>query len=272
MTPDTMNSKTKQQNLSANGINFDVSIQQILSVDGQLVGELPALNDNQLLGLFRSMVYTRTFDENCMRLQRTGRIPFYYACGGMETHIAIPAVLEDRDWIFGAYREQGIRLARGVPLVNELALWRGMPNAAWDPNEFRITPLNVTIGTHIPQTTGYGYAARFLKKDEVALAVFGDGGTSEGDFHAGLNFAGVWKTPTVFFCQNNQYAQSTPLNQQTASETLAQKALAYGMEGVRVDGMDVLAVYSAVQKAVEKARSGEGPTLIESLCYRYNAH
>jgi 2-oxoisovalerate dehydrogenase E1 component len=147
-----------------------------------------------------------------------------------------------------------------------------LPNAAWDPNEFRITPLNVTIGTHIPQTTGYGYAARFLNKDEVALAVFGDGGTSEGDFHAGLNFAGVWKTPTVFFCQNNQYAQSTPLNQQTASETLAQKALAYGMEGVRVDGMDVLAVYGAVQKAVEKARNGKGPTLIESLCYRYNAH
>ncbi len=254
------------------GIIFDDSIQQVLNIDGEQVGELPVLNDDQLLGLFRSMVYTRTFDENCMRLQRTGRIPFYYACGGMETHVAIPAVMEDRDWIFGAYREQGIRLARGVPLVNELALWRGLPNAAWDPNEFRITPLNVTIGTHIPQTTGYSYAARFLNKDEVALAVFGDGGTSEGDFHAGLNFAGVWKTPTVFFCQNNQYAQSTPLNQQTASETLAQKALAYGMEGVRVDGMDVLAVYSVVQKAVEKARNGEGPTLIESLCYRYNAH
>ena len=267
-----MSSKSKQQSNQDSGICFDGSIQQILSVNGQLVGELPALNDEQLLGLFRSMVFSRVFDENAMRLQRIGRIPFYYACGGMETQVAIPAAMEDRDWIFGAYREQGMRLARGVPLVNELALWRGMPNVAWDPNEFRITPLNVTIGTHIPQTTGFGYAARFLKRDEVALAVFGDGGTSEGDFHAGLNFAGVWNTPTVFFCQNNQYAQSTPLNQQTASETLAQKAVAYGMEGVRVDGMDVLAVYSAVKKAVEKARNGEGPTLIESLCYRYNAH
>lgn len=267
-----MNSNVKQQIAPANHISVDFSIQQTLDVDGQQVGELPDLDDEQLLELFRLMVKTRAFDENSMRLQRTGRIPFYYPCGGQETHVAIPYVLEDRDWIFGAYREQGVRLARGVPMVKELALWRGLPNAAWNPQEYRITPLNVTIGTHIPQTTGYAYASRFLKRDEVALSIFGDGGTSEGDFHAGLNAAGVWKTPTVFFCQNNQYAQSTPLNEQTASETLAQKALAYGMEGVRVDGMDILAVYSAVQKAVDRARNGEGPTLIESVCYRYNAH
>jgi 2-oxoisovalerate dehydrogenase E1 component len=159
-----------------------------------------------------------------------------------------------------------------VPEVNELALWRGMPYAIWDPLEFRITPLNATIGTHIPQTTGYGYAARMLGKNEVALAMFGDGATSEGDFHAGLNSAGVWKTPTVFFCQNNGYAQSTPLNEQTASATLAQKALAYGIEGVIVDGMDTLAVYAAVKAAVDKARAGGGATLIESQCYRYTAH
>ena len=267
-----MNNKATQSDSKTIGIHFDDRVHQVLDVKGQQVGEMPALRDDQLLDLFRHMVRTRAFDENSLRLQRTGRIPAYYPCAGMETHVAVPAALEDRDWVFTAYREQGVRLARGVPEVNELALWRGMPYATWNPNEFRITPLNATIGTHIPQTTGYAYAARMLGNDEVALAMFGDGATSEGDFHAGLNAAGVWKTPTVFFCQNNLYAQSTPLNQQTASETLAQKALAYGIQGVRVDGMDVLAVYAAVKQAVDKARNGGGPTLIESLCYRYTAH
>src|SRR5210317_1308255 len=237
-----MNSTTKQSGSQPNTIEFDCSILQVLDENRQQTGDLPELSDEQLMGLFISMVKTRAFDENSLRLQRTGRIPAYYPCAGMETHVAVPAALDARDWVFTAYREQGVRLARGVPEVNELALWRGMPYAVWNPNEFRITPLNATIGTHIPQTTGYGYASRMLGKDEVALAMFGDGATSEGDFHAGLNAAGVWKTPTVFFCQNNLYAQSTPLNEQTASETLAQKALAYGMQGVRVDGMDVLAV------------------------------
>jgi 2-oxoisovalerate dehydrogenase E1 component len=253
-------------------LKMDLGVHQVLDPAGNLVGTMPDLDDGQLEALFRGLVKTRTFDESSLRLQRTGRIPAYYACAGMEAHVAIPAALEDRDWVFTAYREQGVRLGRGVPEVNELALWRGMPYAIWDPLEYRITPLNATIGTHIPQTTGYGYAARMLGNDEVALAMFGDGATSEGDFHAGLNSAGVWKTPTVFFCQNNLYAQSTPLNQQTASETLAQKALAYGIEGVIVDGMDTLAVYAAVKTAVDKARAGEGSTLIESRCYRYTAH
>jgi 2-oxoisovalerate dehydrogenase E1 component len=253
-------------------LEMDLTVHQVLDPAGNLVGPMPELDDGQLEALFRRLVQTRTFDESSLRLQRTGRIPAYYACAGMEAHVAIPAALEDRDWVFTAYREQGVRLGRGVPEVNELALWRGMPYAIWDPLEFRITPLNATIGTHIPQTTGYGYAARMLGNDEVALAMFGDGATAEGDFHAGLNSAGVWKTPTVFFCQNNLYAQSTPLDQQTASETLAQKALAYGIEGVIVDGMDTLAVYAAVKAAVDKARAGEGATLIESRCYRYTAH
>jgi 2-oxoisovalerate dehydrogenase E1 component len=244
----------------------------VLDPAGKIVSDLPSLDDEQLVSLFRHMVRTRTFDESSLKLQRVGRIPAYYPCAGMETHVAVPAVLEDRDWIFCAYREQGVRLARGVPEVNELALWRGMPYAIWNPNEYRITPLNATIGTHIPQATGYSYASRMLGRSEVTVAIFGDGATSEGDFHAGLNNAGVWKTPTVFFCQNNGYAQSTPLNEQTAAETLAQKAEAYGFEGVRVDGMDVLAVYETVRAAVDKARSGGGPTLIESLCYRYTAH
>ena len=243
-----------------------------LDGDGRLSKDVPSFDDGKLVGLFRDMLRTRTFDEAALRLQRIGRIPAYYPCAGQETHVAVPSALRDTDWIFTQYREQGVRIARGVPTVNELALWRGMPWAFWDPNEYRITPLNVTIGTHLPHATGFAYGARMLGRDDVALALFGDGGTSQVDFHAALNFAGVWKTATVFFCQNNRYAQSTPIEQQTASETLAQKSQAYGLEGVRVDGMDIIAVHTALEYAVEKARSGGGPTLIESLCYRYSPH
>ena len=245
---------------------------RFLDGDGNLINKNHNIDDDRLVELYRQMLRTRAFDEAAMRLQRIGRIPAYYPCAGQETHVAVPSALEDRDWVFSQYREQGVRLARGVPVVNELGLWRGMPHAFWDPTEFRITPMNVTIGTHLPQATGYAYGAKLLGKDEISLALFGDGATSEVDFHAALNFAGVWKTPTVFFCQNNRYAQSTPIEQQTASETLAQKANAYGIEGVRVDGMDIIAVHTALDAAVQKARAGGGPTMIESLCYRYTPH
>jgi 2-oxoisovalerate dehydrogenase E1 component len=267
-----MSSNAKALKTEAPGAADRYPVRQLIDPSGKAVADLPSVDDETLLQLFRHMVRTRTFDESSLKLQRVGRIPAYYPCAGMETHVAVPAALEDRDWVFCAYREQGVRLARGVPEVQELALWRGMPYAIWNPNDYRITPLNATIGTHIPQATGYSYASRMLGRDEVTVAIFGDGATSEGDFHAGLNSAGVWKTPTVFFCQNNLYAQSTPLDEQTAAATLAQKAEAYGFEGVRVDGMDVLAVYDVLKTAVEKARAGGGPTLIESLCYRYTAH
>lgn len=245
---------------------------RFLDGDGKLLDNKHAIDDELLVELYTQMLRTRAFDEAAMRLQRIGRIPAYYPCAGQETHVAVASALEDRDWIFSQYREQGVRLTRGVPVVKELALWRGMPHAFWDPTEYRITPMNVTIGTHLPHATGYGYGARLLGKDEISLALFGDGATSEVDFHAALNFAGVWNTPTIFFCQNNRYAQSTPIEQQTASETLAQKAAAYGIEGVRVDGMDIIAVHTALNAAVEKARAGGGPTMIESLCYRYTPH
>jgi len=243
-----------------------------LNKEGELQSDQHNISDEKLVTLFRNMLRTRAFDEAAMRLQRIGRIPAYYPCAGQETHVAVPSALGKDDWIFTAYREQGVRLSRGVPVLNELALWRGMPHAFWDPKEFKITPLNATIATHLPHATGYGYGARLLGRDDVALAMFGDGATSEVDFHAALNFAGVWNTPTVFFCQNNRYAQSTPIEQQTASRTLAQKAQAYGFDGVRVDGMDVIAVHTVLDAAIDKARSGGGPTLIESLCYRYTPH
>jgi 2-oxoisovalerate dehydrogenase E1 component len=235
-------------------------------------GVRPPPDRSLSLRLFREMVRTRIFDEQALVLQRTGRIPFYYSCAGQEAHVGVTLALAGSDWIFVQFREQGVRLARGVPVAQELALWRGLGSAAYDPIEFRIAPLCVTIATALPHATGYGYGARLLGRNDVAVAVFGDGGTSEGDFHAALNAAGVWKTPTVFFCQNNLYAQSTPLAEQTASRTLAEKAGAYGIEGKRIDGMDALAVYEAVRVAVERARAGGGSTLIESLCYRFAAH
>ena len=261
-------------NTSTVAASIDASddVLRFIDADGNLLNKKHNIDDALLVELYRQMLSTRAFDEAAMRLQRIGRIPAYYPCAGQETHVAVPSALEDRDWIFSQYREQGVRLTRGVPVVNELALWRGMPHAFWDPTEYRITPMNVTIGTHLPHATGYAYGAKLLGKDEISLALFGDGATSEVDFHAALNFAGVLKTPTVFFCQNNRYAQSTPIEQQTASETLAQKADAYGIEGVRVDGMDIIAVHTALNTAVEKARAGGGPTMIESLCYRYTPH
>jgi 2-oxoisovalerate dehydrogenase E1 component len=243
-----------------------------LDMDGKLLSSQHSIGDERLVSLFKDMVRTRTFDEATTRLQRVGRIPAYYQCSGQETHVAVSSAIEEKDWIFSAYREQGTRLARGIPVINELALWRGMPHMFWQPTKYRITPMSTTIGTHLPHAVGYGHGARLLGRNEIAIALFGDGGTSEVDFHAALNFAGVLKAPTVFFCQNNQYAQSTPLAQQTASETLSQKADAYGIEGVRVDGMDIIAVHTALDIAIKRARSGEGATLIESVCYRYAAH
>jgi pyruvate/2-oxoglutarate/acetoin dehydrogenase E1 component/TPP-dependent pyruvate/acetoin dehydrogenase alpha subunit len=225
-----------------------------------------------MLELYGAMVAAREFDERVLHLQRTGRVPAYYQSSGQEAAAAAALAITNEDWIVTAYREQPIRLARGIPIIEELACFFNAVDLTWDPAAYRVTPLNATIGSHIPHGTGLAYGNRLQGGDEVALVVFGDGATSEGDFHAGLNFAGVWNAPVVFFCQNNQYAQSTPFARQTASATVAEKAQAYGIEGVRVDGMDVLAVYQALSSAVEKARSGGGPTLVEAVMYRYSAH
>ena len=142
----------------------DDAVLRFLDADGKLLDASHAMDDDTLVESFRQMLRTRAFDEAAMRLQRIGRIPAYYPCAGQETHVAVPMALEPEDWVFTAYREQGVRLARGVPVVNELALWRGMPHAFWDPMEHRITPLNATIGTHLPHATGYGYGAKHARE------------------------------------------------------------------------------------------------------------
>ncbi len=246
---------------------------QILGTDGALVGDDPGVPVKEVQELYRLMVLAREFDRRALALQRQGRLGTYAMLEGQEAaQVGSAMALGPTDFVYPSYREHGVELARGIPVEVILSYWRGLPNSDWDVLRHRCGIVCVPIGSHIPHAVGHAYAARLRGEDTVTIAYFGDGATSENDFHSGLNFAGVWRTPTVFFCQNNFYAISVPYSKQTASETIAQKADAYGIHGMRVDGMDPLAVYLATQEAVRRARDGEGPTLIEAVCYRYGAH
>ena len=249
-------------------------MRQILDPAGELVGPAPDLDDSGLVDMLRLLLTTRMADEKLLNLQRQGRMPAYYQVSGQEAHVGAALALRETDWLFTAYRELGMWLARGMSPISAVGLWMGVPDDEdlWDVSRYRVTKLNATIGTHLPHAVGFGYAERLQGRDTVSMVVFGDGATSESDFHAAMNFAGVWKTPTVFLCQNNQVAQSTTIDKQTAAATLAAKADGYGFTGVRVDGMDPLAMYQTAHEAVERAASGEGPTLIEMLTYRFAPH
>lgn len=250
-----------------------MEFRQILAPDGSAVGPLPDLDDKDLLELYRSMVWSRVADRRALAAQRLGRLGTYPMLEGHEAaQVGSAAAFAPQDFIYPAYREMGVQITRGMPLEVILAYWRGMPNQAWNPYEYGMMSISVPIASQLPHAVGHAYQTRREGRDVVTGTYIGDGGTSEGDFHAALNFAGVWRTPTVFICQNNFYAISVPYEKQTAAESIAAKAVAYGMPGVRVDGMDVLAVYAATQEAVERARRGDGPTLIEAVCYRYGAH
>jgi len=249
-------------------------LRQILDPDGELVGAPPDLGDDELVRMFQLLLTARITDEKLLNLQRQGRISAYYQVSGQEAHVGAALALRDADWIFTAYRELGMWLARGMSALAVTGLWLGIPDDddIWDVHRHRITRLNATIGTHLPHAVGFGYAERLRGRHTVTMAVFGDGATSESDFHAAMNFAGVWGTPTVFLCQNNQVAQSTTLDKQTAAATLSAKASGYGFPGVLVDGMDPLAMYQTAREAVDRASEGGGPTFIEMLTYRYAPH
>jgi pyruvate dehydrogenase E1 component alpha subunit len=180
--------------------------------------------------------------------------------------------LGDGDWMVWAFRELGALLLRGAPLWRTMLYWMGNEEGSRYGEGVNITPSSVPVGSQIPHAVGLSFASKYRNEKNVTLCFFGDGGSSEGDFHEGLNFAGVMKTPTIFVCQNNQWAISLPRELQTASKTIAQKATSYGFPGILVDGNDVLALYSATEEAVERARRGEGPTLIESYTYRLSDH
>ena len=243
--------------------------------DGETVpdGSVEGLDEGDLLELYRSLVLLRTYDERSVVYHRQGRIGTYAIFWNHEAMQAGSAhALADEDWIFPSYRESAIGLLRGMPAATLLSWWRGHPAGWWNPADYNVASICVPIATHVPHAAGLAWGKRLKGEDAIAIAYFGDGATSEGAFHEGANFAAVMQAPLILFCNNNQWAISTPLEAQTRAETLADKAVGYGMPGLRVDGADVLAVYEATREAVDRARAGEGPTFIEAVTYRAAPH
>ncbi|QLK24359.1 pyruvate dehydrogenase (acetyl-transferring) E1 component subunit alpha [Natrinema zhouii] len=239
--------------------------------------DVPDLTEDELVEMYEQMRLVRRFDERAVSLQRQGRMGTYPPLSGQEgAQVGSAHALDTEDWVFPSYREHGVGLVRGLSLERTLLYWMGHERGNYMPEDVNIFSVAVPIATQIPHATGAAWASKLKGEEKAFMCYFGDGATSEGDFHEGLNFAGVFDTPNVFFCNNNQWAISVPRERQTASATLAQKATAYGFEGVQVDGMDPLAVYKVTREAVEKAKNpGEGelrPTLIEAVQYRFGAH
>ena len=258
---------------------------QILDEDGAVRegATVPDLDDEQLVEMYRSMKLGRHFDRRAVSLQRQGRMGTYPPMAGQEAaQVASAMALDDGDWVYPSYREHAVGYVLGWPLEDVMLYWMGSEDRKAPPEGVNMFTAAVPIATQIPHTTGAAWASKMRDEDRAYLCYFGDGATSEGDFHEGLNFAGVYDVPAVFFCNNNQWAISVPREKQSASATLAQKAHAYGFEGVQVDGMDPLAVYAVTREAVEKAKNPDGaneeigratrPTMIEAVQYRFGAH
>ncbi|KOX95239.1 pyruvate dehydrogenase (acetyl-transferring) E1 component subunit alpha [Haloarcula rubripromontorii] len=252
---------------------------QILDEDGTVVdgATVPDLSDDELIEMYRYLKLGRHFDQRAVSLQRQGRMGTYPPMSGQEaSQVGSAFALRDGDWAFPSYREHLAMYVKGWPLSDDLLYWMGSESGNSPPEDVQAFSFAVPIATQIPHATGAAWASKLKGDDTAVLVYFGDGATSEGDFHEGLNFAGVFDVPAVFFCNNNQWAISVPRERQTASETLAQKANAYGFDGVQVDGMDPLAVYQVTREAVDKAHDppedGLRPTMIEAVQYRFGAH
>jgi pyruvate dehydrogenase E1 component alpha subunit len=253
---------------------FQIEWLSVLDSDGTLDRTLePALSPDDLRSLYRSMLLGRRLDERMVRLQRQGRIGTFAPIKGQEaSQLGSVFALRRQDWMVPSFRETAAMIWRGWPIEKLLCFFAGyLEGGSPAPGQHDL-PVTIPVATQLPHAVGLAYAAQYRGDDVVVMAFFGDGATSEGDFHEALNFAGVWHVPVVFVCQNNQWAISVPLKKQTHSRTIAQKALAYGLPGIQVDGNDVLAVYVAAREAVERARRGEGPTLIECVTYRLGVH
>ncbi len=226
-----------------------------------------------LLRLHRELVRGRRYNQQATALTRQGRLAVYPSSTGQEAcEVGAALALKEQDWLFPSYRDTLAAVARGMDPVEVLTLLRGDWHHGWDPKESRVAPLSTPLATQLPHAVGLAHAARLKGDDVVALAMVGDGGTSEGDFHEALNFAAVWNAPVVFLVQNNGFAISVPLAKQTAAPSLAHKAVGYGMPGRLVDGNDAVAVHDVLGEAVARARSGGGPTLVEAVTYRMEAH
>jgi pyruvate dehydrogenase E1 component alpha subunit len=243
--------------------------------DGESVpdGSVDGLDESDFLELYRQLVLLRTYDERSLVYHRQGRIGTYAIFWNHEAmQVGAVYALDREDWIFPAYRESAIGLLRGMPPATILSWWRGHPSGWWNPRDYNVASICVPIATQIPHAAGLAWGKKLRGEQSCALVFFGDGATSEGAFHEGANFAAVMRAPLIMLCNNNQWAISTPLSAQTAAQTLADKAIGYGMPGVRVDGGDVLAVYEATREAVARARAGDGPTFIEAVTYRVAPH
>lgn len=248
---------------------------QIMDKDGNIVHPelMPDLNENQILHMYKTMVKSRVTDIKTLQFQRQGRILTYAPNLGQEAaQVGTIAASEKTDWVASAFRELGAWLYREAPLYNILLYWLGNEEGMKMPEHVRILPVSVPIASQLQHATGLAFASVYKGEKDVVLGYVGDGGTSQGDFHEALNFAAVMNVPSVFIVQNNQFAISTRRAVQTKAKTIAQKALAYGMPGYQVDGNDIFAVYAVTKMAVDRARKGEGPTLIEAYTYRLGAH
>jgi pyruvate dehydrogenase E1 component alpha subunit len=253
---------------------FLVEYLSILDSEGSLDTALePDIPADQLKELYRAMLLGRRFDERMLRLQRQGRIGTFAPIKGQEaSQMGAVFTLRRSDWMVPSFRETAAMVWRGWPIEKLLMFFAGRLEGGQPTPDQHDLPVTIPVGTQLPHAVGLAYAAQYKGDDVVVMVFFGDGATSEGDFHEAMNFAGVWHVPVVFVCQNNQWAISVPIKKQTHSRTIAQKALAYGMPGIQVDGNDVLAVYAASREAVERARAGDGPTLIECVTYRLGVH
>jgi len=252
---------------------FQTDYIQIMDENGKVDSALmPKLSKDQIINMYKIMVFARKFDDKMLALQRQGRIGTFGQVKGQEAQIGAVAPLQKDDWMIPAFRETAAYAYLGMPLRNLTMYYGGDERGSIVNTDVKITPVSIPVGSQIPHGVGIAWGMKLKKKKSVAVCFFGDGATSEGDFNEGMNFAGVFKVPCVFICQNNQYAISYPVTKQTAAQTLAQKAISFGIEGIKVDGNDVFAMYAAAEYAIKKAREGKGPTLIEMFTYRIASH
>lgn len=255
--------------------NFEIPFTQILNQDGLLNGPLPnfAKKESTLLNLYRNMVRARVFDKKAIALQRTGKMGTYAPIHGQEAiSTAIGEAMAKEDVLIPYYRDYAAQFQRGVKMSEILAYWGGDERGSQYECASEDLPICVPIASQCLHAAGVAFAFKYRKESRVAVVCIGEGGTSEGDFYEAMNVAGAWKLPVVFIVNNNQWAISVPISKQTASQTIAQKAIAAGFSGVQVDGNDLLATREVIGEAIEKARRGEGPTLIEAITYRLCDH
>lgn len=268
----------EDQNLLRKGAEAllpDPMLLSLVSEAGDLtpVEGFPTPDADTMRQLHATMLLVRAVDRQAINLTRQGQLAVYPSSNGQEgAQVGAVLALRPQDWLFPSYRETVAIVARGIPMAEAMPLFKGTWHAGWDPHRYRVMPHCTPIATQCLHAVGLAHGARLAGDDVVALAFCGDGGTSEGDFHEALNFAAVWATPTIFLVQNNGYAISVPLANQTKAPTMAHKAIGYGMPGVRVDGNDAVAVHAAMTAAVARAVAGEGPTLVEAMTYRLEAH